>query len=91
MSEQDLPASPVRLLASSLRMLVSLGARIVEPMVVYKKMPECVIGGHNRRRCCRGGKQRRSAARSRAATSHLALLPLCTGDGKGAHLLVKAL
>jgi len=44
MSEQDLPASAVRLAASSLRMLVSLGARIVEAMVVNKVMPECVIG-----------------------------------------------
>ena len=63
MSEQDLPASAVRLAASSLRMLVSLGARIVEAMVVNKVMPECVIGGHDRRRC-RRGKQRRSTARS---------------------------
>jgi len=64
MSEQDLPASQVRLVASSLRTLVSPSARILEIMVVNQKMPECVVGGHGRRRCRSRGKQRRSTARS---------------------------
>jgi len=64
MSEQDLPASPVRLAASSLRMLVSISARMAKTIVVNKGMPECVVRGHSRRRCRRGGQQRRSTARS---------------------------
>ena len=67
MSEQDLPASPVRLAASSLTIPVNLGARILETVLVIKMMPERVIWWHGCRRCRRGGQQPGAEQRHLAA------------------------